>query len=290
MSSERFAGTSVEVRDDADTKGTTRYAALLATMQRLVREPDAERAFAEDPRGFLANSGLGSADVEQLASLGARRLFLYRRHVRKTLGRGIRKQIPRTAARLGDAFQTWVDRFIEAEAPRSQYFRDAAFEMVAWAAPRWIEDASVLAYLGDLARHELSQFEAATAPPDPLESAPAAEITLDRGVRFAGSVRLARYDHAIHQLDADEAARDVPERVPTALLIYRDEEHDPRLLSLTPLAAAIVERLLAGEALGAAVVGAAAALHHAVDDAVTQSTAALLEDLRARGALLGGAP
>ena len=273
-----------------DAEGAARYAALLATMQRLVREPEAERAFALDPRGFLAKDGLDPADVDQLAALGSRRLFLYRRHVRRTLGRGIRKQIPRTAARLGAAFQAWVDRFIEAEAPRSHYFRDAAFEMVAWAVPRWAEDASVPDYLGDLARHELSQFEAATAPPDPLETAPAAEITLDRGVRFAGSVRLVRYAHAIHRLDADEAARDVPERVPTAILIYRDDDHDPRLLELTPLAAAILERLLAGEALGAAVVGGAAQLDHAVDGAVTQSTAALLEDLRARGALLGGAP
>ncbi|MFT3768807.1 MAG: DUF2063 domain-containing protein [Minicystis sp.] len=271
-------------------EGMLRYAALLATMQRLVREPDAERAFALDPPGFLASSGLDAADVDQLVALGPRRLFLYRRHVRKTLGRGIKKQVPRTAARLGEAFQAWVDRWIEAESPRSHYFRDAAFEMVAWASPRWANDPAVPAFLGDLARHELAYFDAATAPPDAAEAGPAAEITLDRSVRFAGAVRLARYDHAVHRLDADEDARDVPAHEATVLLLYRDAEHEVRVLELTPLAAAILDRLLGGEPLGAAVVGAATAAGHAVDGAVTQSTAILLEDLRARGALLGGAP
>lgn len=275
---------------DPDDGGLPRYTALLSAMARLVRAPDAERAFALDPRGFLASAGLAPADVEQLAALGPQNLFLYRRHVRKTLTRGIRRQLPRTAARLGDAFPEWVGRFLEAEATRSPYFRDAAFEMVAWAAPRWDEDPTVPAYLGDLARHELGQFDAGTAPGDPAEGAPPAEIALDRGVRFAGAVRLGRYAHAVHLLDADEDARDAPARAPTALLYYRDAGDDVRVLSLTPLAAAIVERLLGGAALGAAVLAGAAALAHPIDDAVTASTAALLEDLRARGALLGGAP
>lgn len=268
--------------------GPARYAALLSAMQRLVREPDAERAFAADPCGFLRALGLAAEDVEQLVALGPTRLFLYRRHVRKTLSRGIRRQIPRTAARLGEGFDRWVERFVEAESPRSRYFRDVAFEMVAWVLPRWAEDASVPAYLGDLARHELLWFDVAAAPPG--DEVAAAEIELDRGVRFDAAVRLARYEHAVHRLDADEAARDVPAREPTALLVYRDDEHAVRYLELTPLAAAILERLLAGDTLRAAVVGGAAALGHAVDASVTQSTAAMLDDLRVRGALRGGAP
>jgi hypothetical protein len=265
-----------------------RYDALLGAMARLIREPDAERAFAADPRGYLTALGLDAADAEQMAALGPQRLFLYRRHVRKILARGVRRQIPRTAARLGEAFDRWVDRFLEAEAPRSRIFRDVAFEMVDWAVPRWAEDPSVPGYLGDLARHELLRFEVATTPAEAVEATE--EIALDRGVRFDAAVRLARFAHAVHLLDADEAARDVPPAEATALLAYRDEEHDVRFLALTPLAAAILERLLAGEALGPAVVGAATSLQHPLDASVTQSTAALLEDLRARGALIGGAP
>lgn len=269
-----------------EDEGLGRYAALLDAMAKLVRDGEAERAFAQDPKGFLTKSGLDPRDVDQLAGLGARQLFIYRRHVRKVLARGIRKQIPRTAARLGDAFDGWVARWIEAEGPRSRYFRDAAFEMVAWAAPRWQSDAEVPAFLGDLARHELIQFEVLTTPAS--EARPAEEITLDRGVRFDDAVRLTRYEHAVQRLEEGEEARDAAAHEPTALLVYRDEEHDARFLELTPLAAAILERLLAGATLRDAVVGGAAMLSHAVDAGVTQGTAALLEDLRARGALLGG--
>lgn len=263
-----------------------RYAALLGAMGKLVRAEGAERAFAQDPRGFLASSGLDARDVDQLSALGARQLFIYRRHVRKVLARGIRKQIPRTAARLGGAFDTWVARWIEADGPRSRYFRDVAFEMVAWALPRWAGDPEIPSFLGDLARHELVWFEVGTTPAS--EAREAHEITLDHGVRFDDAVRLVRYEHAVHRLEESEEARDVAAREPTALLVYRDEEHDARFLELTPLAAAILERLLAGATLRDAVVEGAAALSHPVDASVTQGTAALLEDLRERGALLGG--
>lgn len=266
-----------------------RYEALLGSMTRLVRAPDAPDALARDAAGWLAAGGLDPADAEQLAALGAHRLQIYRRHVRRTLQRSVRQEIPRTAARLGPAFEAWVDRWIDEEAPRSPYFRDMAFELCAWAAPRWAEDPSVPAYLADLARHELAWFDVSCAV-DPAEEGPAAaDIALDRGVRFATSARLLRYDHAVHRLEEGVEARDVPERRPTALLAYRDAEHEVRFLELTPLAADILERLVHGEPLGQAVVGACTAAGSPVDAAVTGSTAALLDDLVERGAIEGGA-
>jgi hypothetical protein len=89
---------------------------------------------------------------------------------------------------------------------------------------------------------------------------------------------------------ADEAARDVPAREPTALLVYRDAEHEVRYLELSPLAAAILERLLAGSTLREAVLGGCGVLGHPVDGPVLEGTAALLADLGGRGALLGAAP
>ncbi len=261
--------------------------ALLGTFARLVQAPDAERALAEDAPGWLAAGGLGPEDAAALAALGHKRLLVYRRHVRETLLRAVRQEIPRTAARLGGAFEGWVARFVEAEAPRSRYFRDVAFELVAWAAPRWAEDASVPPWLVDLARHELAWFEVASAPDADGSGEEAGEIALDRGVRFAASVRLLRYAFAVHRLEEALDARDVPAHEPTALLAYRDADHDVRFLELTPLAAEILGHLLEGAALGHAVVASCAALSRPVDPAVTGSTAALLEDLTARGALLG---
>jgi hypothetical protein len=93
----------------------------------------------------------------------------------------------------------------------------------------------------------------------------------------------------VHELSADPEARDVPRRVDTALFVYRDAEHEVRYLALTPFGAAVVEVLLAGQTLRDAVFGAASAAGVALDDQALVSAAALLEDLKTRGALLGGA-
>ena len=265
-----------------------RYEALLGAMTRMVRAPDAERALDEDAQGWLQAGGLEAGDAAQLAALGPKRLLVYRRHVRRALRRAVQQEIPRTAARLGPAFAPWVDRWIDEESPRSRYFRDVAFELVEWVAPRWSDDPLVPAYLADLARHELVYFEVASAPDEGSHPRTPEAIALDRAVTFAASARLCRYDHAVHRLDAALEARDQPAREPTALRAYRDAEHDVRFLELTPLAAEILGALLRGEPLGQAVVAGCAALCHPLDPAVTHSTAALLGDLLERGAILGG--
>lgn len=269
-------------RDDA-----ARFAAALSTVQHLVRAPEAEARLAHDRQAFLAETAPAPADLRAFAAAPDKRLLLYRKLVRGGLTKAIAVELPRTAARLGEAFEAWVSRFIEDEAPRSHYLRDVAFEFLAWARPRWAEDSTVPSYLGDLARHELSTFEVSSAPAD--ERGPTGlPMELDRPVRFERSARLYAYDHAVHRLLGDEAARDVPAREPTALLAYRDAEHAPRYLELTPLAAAILARLLAGATLQEGVVGGAAQLGHALDGAVLASTAALLDDLSSRGVVLGG--
>ncbi len=271
-----------------DAEDAARFPALLGAVESLVRAPRVEARIARDPEGFFVEGGLGAADAASLAAVGERRLLVYRKLVRRGLASAIRQEIPRTAARLGDAFEAWVERFIDEEAPRSHYLRDVAFELVAWARPRWAEDASVPAYLGDLARHELTGFEVGSAEED--RGATEIDLDLDVTARFHASVRLARYEHAVHRLLADEAASDVPAREPTALLAYRDAEHEVRYLELSPLAAAILDRLLLGETLRSAVVGASSSLGEALGPEVLASTARLLDDLVQRGALLGGAP
>ncbi|WP_437935104.1 HvfC family peptide modification chaperone [Sorangium sp. So ce341] len=285
-------------------------AALQRALQASVSAPDGE-AIAADPRAWLASAGLEGPDLEAMAALPPRRLLLYRSLVRRGLTGAIRAGIPRTAARLGDRFEADAARFLEAELPRSRYLRDVAFAFVAFAAPRWVEDPEVPAYLADLARHELAAFAAACAEPDEEEAgatgdpgatgepdaprgpeppgapAPGEALSLDRGVRFQRAAALARYEHAVHRLQGAASARDVPAREPTRLLVYRDAGHDVRFLELTPLAAEILDRLLAGAALGDAVVQGCAALGHPVDGPVLESAAALLSDLAERGALLG---
>ncbi|XXT16463.1 putative DNA-binding domain-containing protein [Sorangium sp. So ce429] len=281
-------------------------AALQRALQRSVSEPDGA-AMAADPRAWLAGAGIEGADLEAMASLPPGRLLLYRSLIRRGLTGAIRAGIPRTAARLGARFEADVARFLEVELPRSRYLRDVAFEFVGFAAPRWGEDPEVPAYLPDLARHELAAFAASCAEADEEEAgAPGArgtrdaadardapdfreELSLDRGARFQRAAALVRYEHAVHRLEGGESARDVPAREPTRLLVYRDAGHEVRFLELTPLAAEILGRLLAGAALRDAVVEGCAALGRPVDGPVLESTAALLSDLAERGALLGAA-
>lgn len=298
-----------------DEGGQAELAAILHALQRTVSAAS-EDEIAGDPAAWLAGAGVAGPDLEAMAAIPTPRLLLYRRLIRRGLRGAVTIEIPRTAARLGDAFDAYLGRFLEEELPRSSYLRDVAFEFVRWAAPRWAEDPAVPAYLADLARHELIAFVAAgalasealegapswastggrrgdeAASPEPAPALPGSggeELSLDRGVRFHRSATLVRYEHAVHRLQADEAARDEPAREPTALLVYRDAEHEIRYLELTPLAAAILDRLLAGAPLREAVLAGCEALGHPVEGAVLQGTAALLADLSARGALLGAA-
>jgi hypothetical protein len=255
-------------------------------IQRTVREADPERALREDRRAWLADAGFGGDDLEAMARLEDRRILLYRKLVRRGLRAAIRVEIPRSAARLGPAFDAYVARYFEEELPRSRYLRDVAFEFVAWAAPRWASDEAVPSYLADLARHELIAFEVA-CDPEPPRAPTGLPLDLERPVAFIAAARLARYQHAVHKLDADESARDAPAREPTAMLVYRDADHEVRYLDLTPLAAAILDRLLGGAPLRDAVLGGCAELGAAVDAPVLEGTARLLSDLGDRGVMLG---
>ncbi|WP_437965087.1 putative DNA-binding domain-containing protein [Sorangium sp. So ce260] len=301
---QELAGASASAARKALNEPPPELAALQRALQQSVSAPDGE-AIAADPRAWLARAGIEGPDLEAMAALPPKRLLLYRSLVRRGLTGAIRAGIPRTAARLGARFEADAARFLEVELPRSRYLRDVAFEFVDFAAPRWAEDPEVPAYLADLARHELAAFAASCAEPDEEEAgaageppaprgpdgpgAPASgeELSLDRGVRFQRAAALVRHEHPVHRLQGAESARDAPAREPTRLLVYRDAGHDVRFLELTPLAAEILGRLLAGATLGDAVVQGCAALGHPVDGPVLESTAALLSDLAERGALLG---
>jgi hypothetical protein len=160
-----------------------------------------------------------------------------------------------------------------------------------WSGPRaaGARTRGIPSYLVDLAQHELSAFEVAAAPPEPPEQREATgeALALDQGVRFDVAARVRRYAYPVHRLYADLDARDEPEARETWLLVYRDRDHDVRYLELTPLAAEILTRLIAGEALGAAVTSSAEARGEPLGPAVVEGTAKILADLAERGVVLG---
>ncbi len=249
-------------------------------------EPDARDAASA--RAWLDARGVSAEDRDAILEQGFERLLVYRRLVRENLREALRLAIPRTMARMGPLFDEYFDRFLAERGPRTHYLRDVTAELLAFAEPLWRADSRVPRYLSDLARHEAVQIEIG-AMQSKRRGEPGAELTLERPVRFVEAVRVMRYDHAVHRLSDDEADRAEPAAEPVALLVYRSPEHEVRYLELTPLAAAILERLLAGQPLGEAIRRAVAGAGAALDSSVLAGTSELLADLAERGALLGGA-
>lgn len=236
-------------------------------------------------QNYLARAALGP---ELPPGLDGTRLALYRRLVHGALDECMVSILPRTAARLGDRFWREVRLFYAERGPRTHYLRDVPTEFLAWWAGRPEPPADLPAYALDLARHEATSIEVGAALDGGGRPAVAA-LELGRPVVFQEATALRRYGYAVHRLPEDPEDRSEPEATPVALLAYRDAEHELRYLELSPVAAAILERLLGGATLQEAIVGGATAGGVPVDDALLQGTAALLGDLAERGALLGGA-
>jgi len=263
-----------------------------AALERAIHELafGAEIDAGDEPavRRWLARHEVAPEDAEAIVAGGLERLAVYRGLLRGNLYEAIEIAIPRVVARLGDVFDEYFDRFLAERGPRTHYLRDVTRELLDFCEPLWNADSRVPAYAMDLARHENVQIEVGALETRPLGVEPG-ELDLERPVRFVEATRLMRYAFAVHRLPESAEDRADPAHEPTALLVYRNPEHEVRYLELTPLAAAILERLLAGQALGPAITGACNDRGAAIDASVLDGTARLLADLGERGALLGAA-
>jgi hypothetical protein len=247
-----------------------------------------EEKLARDLRGFLDAHGVAPGDVEAIL-LAPRRLAVYRSLVRNGISSVVARILARTRARMNAAsagrFDADFARFVDEEGPRTHYLRDVPAEFFAWVEPRWRADPGLPAYLVDLASHELTHFAVAACAIARRPDAPPA-VALDRPLAFVESARATAYRWTVHELSGEADATDVPVQRDVRLLVYRDADHLVRWLDLTPLAAAIVGRLLSGDALGVAV--EAACLEHETAPAqVLSDIALLLADLAKRGVIVG---
>lgn len=237
---------------------------------------------------------LDARDQGHLARLDPRRVHVYEKLVHATLSEAIAVELPLTSALGGAAFTEHVSEFLRGELPRSPILRDVAFEFARFALPRLASDARLPAFLGDLARYELFELEVCWAERGVVAPAELGEeLAGDRAVALDGTCRIARFDFAVHELADDQshllgARVPSPRREPTHLLGYRDASDTFRRMTLTPLAAAFVVRLLHHrEPLASALAMACADHGRAPDPSVIDGAASVLEDLAARGALLG---
>jgi hypothetical protein len=270
---------------------------------------------ANDLRRFLERHGVEPEDIEAILAAPPR-LAVYRSLVRNGIAAVVLRMMPRTRERMNGTglrrFEAYLAAFVDQIGPRTHYLRDVPAEFFAWAQARWRGDPTLPAYIADLASYELAAFQVAAAEGTRAGEA-VAKIELDRSLAFVGSTRLMNYGWAVHELPLDATSE--PARREVWLLAYRDDDgvspeapetarmprwrtvvatrsgqqrpaHGVRWLELTPLAAAIVGRLLLAEPLGAAVARACAD-HGVTPSAVLAEIAKLLADLGARHVLLG---
>jgi uncharacterized protein (UPF0276 family) len=277
------------VRERIELAGIASLAGVERGMSRIILDRDGERGLTEDPAGWLARQGVAPPDHEAMAGVGPRRLLVYRSLVRSGLEGVVRAFLPRTIARLGeDGFVRAVGAWLHEAAPRSRFLRDAPGELVEWAREAWPGDPQVPEGLVDLARLEIleSEVDAAADPPAPDDLVDA--LALDRPLVFTGALRLASFEHAVHELPEDADDRSAPTHAPTALLVYRDPRHRVRTLALSPLARAVLQRLVEGEqTVAQAIPAGAAEVGETVDDALLGRMSVLLADLAERGVLRG---
>lgn len=263
---------------------------LLRTFAAVLCDADAPARVEADLAGFLSDHDIDGPDHADL-KLRRERLLMYRAMVHSRLRGVISEFLPRTASHLGkQGMRAEVVAFMAERAPHSAYFRDVPGEFLAWAEPRWRADPNYPPFLADLAVHEWLDGELGHTA-DGGEPPTGRELALGEPVAFDGTAALRRYAFSVHlQPEAGADAPVVPAAGATAVLAYRDRtSHKPRFLELTPRAAAVSERLFAGETLQAALTGACAEIGEPLSDEFLAAMANFLADLAERGVLLGAA-
>jgi hypothetical protein len=247
-----------------------------------------EPTFDKDLRGFLASHGVEKEDIDALVA-SPRRLGLYRQLIRHNIIGVIDDMLGRTRARLDvvvpGTFDRSIAEFLDEVGPKTPHMRDVPAEFLAHAAPRWRADERLPRWIADYAELELVDFTIGVAP-RPAPPPPLAEVSADRPLVFGDPRTLIRLAWAVHEIPEDDVHA-LPQARPVTILVYRDSEHRTRFLELTPLAAAILDRLFAGDALGPAMVAACTSENHPLNDDVLVGAAKLLADLGERGVLLG---
>jgi hypothetical protein len=281
--------------------------------RRLALEPlpeeHAARFAPEAAATFIAQvaeaAGLPAEDRRFLAGQRPERLFVYRKLMRATLREALESTLPRTIARLGEAFTPSFEWYLQQGGTTSHYLRDVAVEFLDLCAELWAADPKVPPYLVELGRLEATQIEIAAAPDRralltdasarPREPAQDLEtelsegdpLALDRGVEFIAACRLLPLRHAVHELPDDLDDRSAPPARPTDLLVYRSPEHEVRFLELSPVAADLVRALTDGARLADALTGACQRRNLPLDEVTLAGAARVLAELGERGVLLG---
>jgi len=251
----------------------------METLVHVIRARQTPRGLDAFAHLLGAGDGIDEADLE--------RFVLYRQLVHGRFWGALEVSIPRTIARIGaDIVKQDLTEFIFRQATKSVYMRDIAPEFMAFVGTRWHDELHLPEYLIELAAHELLTIDIAAARDDEAKSA-IEQVDLNTCLQFQQASKLVHYRYAVHRLPEDETDRSEPAPGNWWILGYRDEEHRVRFLELTALAAAVVEKLMAGDCLHDAALKACATIGTSLDDQALANIAVLLDDLEQRGVFVG---
>lgn len=215
------------------------------------------------------------------------RFVLYRQLVFGRFWGTLEVSIPRTIARIGkEILQQDLREWIFQRATKSVYMRDIPPEFMAFVGTRWFDELNLPDYLRELALHELLTIDVAAGLDDDAKAS-IEGVDVDTCLQFQQAAKLAHYRYAVHRLPEDEEDRSEPALGDWWILGYRDAEDEVRFLELTPLAAAVVDKLMQGQCLGDAAKSGCASAGVALDDGALATIAVLLDDLEERGVFIG---
>lgn len=219
------------------------------------------------------------ASDQDLSLLGDHeRWRLYRRMVRGRLETLLHTALPRSLEALGPAETTELIRaWFASERPQSRYFWRIPLEFGAFVTPRLPTEP---AHLADLVRFELSGWrvrQSETSPAPTLR-----EFSFEARPALEPSAVVLCFDHPVHRAGEEST----PE--PTQLCLYRTASHSLGVLALNPIAAALLEALIARDApLADTVRSVTEARGVGIDANFLEKLSALIETLFEREILLG---
>jgi hypothetical protein len=154
---------------------------------------------------------------------------------------------------------------------------------------------------------ELAELEAArvwVAAAEVSKVMESSQLDLESGLVFWEAARVLRFEYPVHRLPLEtdqqqhfmgvEGAKTQGEPAlepsPTRLMAYRDDEYRVRYLELSAYAADLIDRLMVGAPLGAAIISVCREHGQAPTQEFMESCASLLSNLAERGIIVGVSP
>lgn len=252
-------------------------------------------ALAEYQRSFVrALFALdGGPHLAELERARPQRFSVYRRMVRRRIVELLEWSLPRALAAVGaEGFESLVSGWFASSPPSSVYLRDLVAEFERWLSGRG-PAASEPSWLLPLVRYEAALREVEWASEEggaPIVTEP---LSMERPLVLHPAHLRVSLGHAVHRLGLDPEERlvgvDQVVAGPFELLVYRDPEtHAPRVLELDPFAASFLDRAPRVSLVDAGRAAAEAA-GLPIDGAFVARFTELLDDLNARGLVLGAA-